>query len=275
MQNTKFQYVLIGILLSTILLSSCKKSVVQSSWNDGQIHIDVLYSDWQSNILFNEKHNVGFGVANDSSRLYICLVASDQQLMRQIMSRGFDCTIDVPGSKRRIFGIKYPTGIKNVEFAQTGRGQRGRMKPEPGEGPNIRLEDLQTEFILLGPGKEDQRIIPLQNDYGVALKTGRSYRQFVYEIQIPFGLINEYLISDRSKLKSELTVVFKTAQIDLTEMRSGAGRTGGRSGGHPGGMSGGGMGGQRGSGRIGSSGMQRPALENFEFRAKVLLASPE
>lgn len=275
MQNTKFQYLLIGILLSAISLSSCKKSVVQSSWNDGQIHIDGLYSDWQSNIMFNEKHNVGFGVANDSSRLYICLVASDQQLIHQIMSRGFECNIDIPGSKRRIFGIKYPTGIENVEFAQMGRGQRGRMKPEPGEGTNIRLEDLQTEFILLGPGKEDQRIIPLQNDYGVVLKTSRSYHQFVYEIQIPFSLINEYLIVDESKLKSELTVVFKTAQIYPTEMRSGAGRTDRRPGRRSGGISSGGMGGQRGGGRMGSPDMQRPASEKFEFRAKVLLASPE
>ncbi|HCL00567.1 MAG TPA: hypothetical protein DHW42_10755 [Candidatus Marinimicrobia bacterium] len=275
MQKTKFQYVLIGILLSTILLSSCKKSVVQSSWNNGQIHIDGLYSDWQSNIMFNEKDNVGFGVANDSSRLYICLVASDRQLMRQVMNRGLECNIDVPGSKRRIFGIKYPTGIENVASAQMSRGQRGRMKPESGEDTNIRLEDLQTEFILLGPEKEEQQIIPLQNDYGIGIKTGRSYRQFVYEIQIPFRLINEYLIVDESKLKSELTVVFKTAEIDLSEMRSGAGRTGGRAGGHPGGMSGGGTGGQRGGGRTGSPGMQRPTLEKFEFRTKVLLASPE
>jgi len=270
MYNFKFQHLLFGALSITILLSGCKQKTMQSNWNDGNIFIDGRYSDWQPGLMFNEKSNIGIGLANDSSNLYICLTSSDQQLMRQVAFRGFILDIDIPGAKRRQFGINYPTGVSDLEFSQFGRNQQSKRTPGFDQDTQLRFDDIHTEFILMGPGKEDRQIVPLENDYGVEIKISRTRRQLVYEIKIPFTLMEDYWQTDKFNLQSDLTVTFKTAEIDIAAMRSRA-----DTGGMQGGMTGGGRGGQRGGGRSSGQGGQKPSLESFEFRTKVLLASPE
>ena len=276
MYKFKFQHLLFGALSITILFSGCKQNVLQSKWNEGKIFIDGRYSDWQPGLTFNEKSNIGIGFANDSSNLYICLTSSDQQLMRQVVFRGFILGIDIPGAKRRQFGINYPTGVS--EFSQFGRNQQSKRTPEFDQDTRLRFDDIHTEFILLGPGKEDRQIVPLKNNYGVEIKISRTRRQLVYEIKIPFTLMEDFWQTEKFNLQSDLIVTFKTAELDIAAMRSRA-DMGGMPGGRPGGMTGGGRGGQRGGmrggGRPGGQGMQRPLIESFEFRTKVVLASPE
>ena len=274
MYNFKFQHLLFGALSITILLSGCKQKTMQSNWNDGNIFIDGRYSDWQPGLMFNEKSNIGIGLANDSSNLYICLTSSDQQLMRQVVFRGFILDIDIPGAKRRQFGINYPTGISDLEFSQFGRNQQSKRTPGFDQDARLRFDDIHTEFILIGPGKEDRQIVPLKNDYGVEIKVSRTRRQLVYETKIPFTLMENHWQTDKFNLQSDLIVTFKTAELDIAAMRSRT-DTGGMPDGRTGGMAGGGRGAQRGGGRSGGQGMQRPLVENFEFRTRVTLASPE
>ena len=278
MYKFKFQHLLFGALSIIILLSGCKQNVMQSNWDDGKIFIDGRYSDWQPGLTFNKKSNIGIGFANDSSNLYICLTSSDQQLMRQVVFRGFILDIDIPGAKRRQFGINYPTGKSNLDFSQFGRNQQNKGMSGFNQDTRLRFDDIHTEFILLGPGKEDRQIVPLRNDYGVEIKISRTRRQLVYEVKIPFTLMEDYWQTDKFNLQSDLIVTFKTVELDIADMRS---RTdmGGMPGGRPGGMTGGGRGGQRGGrrggDRSGGQGMQRPLIESFEFRIKVILASSE
>ncbi|MBL7067418.1 MAG: hypothetical protein ISS29_06115 [Candidatus Marinimicrobia bacterium] len=274
MYKFKFQHLLFGALSITILFSGCKQNVLQSKWNEGKIFIDGRYSDWQPGLTFNEKSNIGIGFGNDSSNLYICLTSSDQQLMRQVMGRGFILGIDIPGAKRRQFGINYPTGVSDLDFSQFGRNQQSKSMSGFDQDTRLRFDDIHTEFILMGPGKEDRQILPLENDYGVEIKISRTRRQLVYETKIPFTLMKDYWQTDKFNLQSDLIVIFKTAELDIAAMRSRA-DTGGMPGGRSGGMTGGGRGGQRGGGRPGGQGMQRPLLESFEFRTKVILANPE
>ncbi len=278
MYKFKFQYLLFGALSIITLLSGCKRNVMQSNWNDGNIFIDGCYSDWQPGLTFNEKSNIGIGFANDSSNLYICLTSSDQQLMRQVVFRGFIFDIDIPGAKRRQFGINYPTGVSDLEFYQFGRNRRNNMTPGFDQDTRLRFDDIHTEFILMGPGKEDRQIIPLENDYGVEIKISRTRRQLVYEVKIPFMLMKDYWQTDKFNLQSDLIVTFKTTELDIAAMRSRA-DMGGMPGGRPGGMTGGGRSGQRGGirggGHPGGQGMQRPSVESFEFRTKVILARHE
>jgi hypothetical protein len=278
MYKFKFQHILFGALSITILLSGCKQNVMQSNWKDGNIFIDGRYSDWQPGLTFNEKSNIGIGFANDSSNLYICLTSSDQQLMRQVVFRGFILDIDIPGAKRRQFGINYPTGNNDLDFSQFGRNQQSKRMPGFNQDTRLRFDDIHTEFILIGPGKDERQIVPLENDYGIEIKISRTRRQIVYEIKIPFSLMEDYWETDKFNLQSDLIVTFKTAELDISAIRS---RTdmGGMPGGRPGGMTGGGRGGQRGGMRGGDrpsgQGTQRPSIESFEFRTKVTLASPE
>jgi len=292
MQKVKTPYLIGSLLATMILLSGCKETVLQSNWTDQPIIIDGYYDDWQSKLIFNQKKKIGFGIANDSTDLYLCLTSMDQNLARQIMMRGFILTVGLPGAKQRILGVKFPTGMNPellMQFQQM-RGETGQM-PRGGPGRGFEpdrdfgnpFEEIYTEFLLLGPGKDEQRFMPLDNDLGIHVNIGRSKRSFVYEIQIPFTVISQYLKNDPAFIPAEIVLRFKTAELDRSAMRpdrdgmgerpdGGMGETGGRRGGTGGGMGGPG-GGMGGPGEMGAPGEM--SSSSFEFKTKVVLARPE
>ena len=112
------------------------------------------------------------------------------------------------------------------------------------------LNDLQTELMLLGPGKGQETIVPLENDLGLEVKVGRDRQQLVYEVKIPFDLISEYIQIEQISTTKPLKVNFSTIKV---EMPSG-GPGGEGMGGPGGGGSGGGMGGPGGEGMGGPGG---------------------
>jgi len=240
--NKKNIFTLLFMVLPALILTSCQENTINSVWNN-QIKIDGFYSDWESNLHYSEKSKAGLGAANDSSYLYLCLVSADQQLQRRLLFRGFQCKVDVPGSKRNVLEIIYPTGMKNRERSmRTDMPLQGEFRPNRSRESHLSIEDLQTEFRLLGPRKDDQRIVPLENNLGIEIKFGRSKRQFVYELRLPFSIIDEYLFNNKSQQYSELTITFDLPELESKNMpmHHGEGRRGGmegtRSG--PGGMDG-------------------------------------
>lgn len=255
-------------LMFLLLLMGCNKDTVQSVWNNRQLQVDGLYADWGGDLRYNEKSNIGFGVANDSTDLYLCLMSNDQQIIRQVMARGLELEVDIPKVKRHTFKIKYPVGIAgmNMSAARSGRKTGGSRDLLPA------IENMQTEFRLFGPGREDERIIPLRNNLGIDISVGRSQRKLVYEIKLPLRVIKEYFGIDQSVAITAMKIQFKMP--DLSSGGNISGSMGGRKGG--GGLSGGGGGG-RGSGMgTAPGGMRRPAAvsDSFKFKIPVLLANP-
>lgn len=289
MQNQKTTCLIWVALWITAFLANCNETEIQSIWHNGQIRIDAKSKDWQSNLTWNEKNKLGLGIANDSTDLYVCLTTSDRGLHRQIMMRGFILNVDQKGSKNHNFGIKFPTGISNQGF-QPVEGSferpndfRGRQNPEN----DIMgwMDDIQTELILLGPGKEDEEIIPIENNLGLNVKIGREREQLVYEIKIPFSLISEQLKIDKVVMTNALAVNFKTGEFKLPGGRP-EGMHGDRSpdelgerpdrppsGGGMGGPGGGGMGGPGGGGMGGVPGGQMSSQQSFNYIIKVILAT--
>ena len=267
MKQKSMIYISAMIMVSFILIG-CNKGSVQSIWNDQQLKIDGFYADWGTNLLYNEKSNLGFAVANDSNCIYLCLVSADQQVIRQVMMRGLELKIDVPKMKGHTFKIKYPVGMEGMDMSmmrsmRSGGKMGGFDQDWMGEtgGPDMTppMEEMQTEFHLYGPGRDDKRIIPMQNNMGIDINVGRSQRQLVYEIKIPIQLIKDYFEIDQSIAIAEMVLNFKMPEMKMADMPSRGGM---------GGPSGGGMGGHPGR----PDGMNSNS-DNFKFSVRASLAA--
>jgi len=272
------------VVLFSFILIGCNKDSLQATWNDQQLKIDGFYADWGPRLLYNEKSNIGFSVANDSTDLYVCLVSADQQLIREVMMRGLEYGIDAPKAKG-IIKIKYPIGMgaKNMPGmsgmrpggfgGEMGQPQRGQRTGKNSSKTLDRLEtqdqmpkiaDIQTEFHIYGPKKDDKRIIPMRNNLGIDIKVGQSERQLVYELKIPFKIIRSYLQISPNVSLSQLDLKFKLPDNQQSAMPA---REGGEMSGPPGG---GGMGGPPGSGEMNNSSSQ-----DFKFNIRALLADSQ
>ena len=277
------------VVMVTILfgLYNCNDNQVQSKWNRRAIEIDGLYADWGSDILYNGKKGIGFGVANDSTNLYLCLVSADQELIHLVMRRGLEIKINAPKSRGRIFKIDYPLGmghgIRN-EMRETHHGRKAgsrdhfrrndrsseRMFNQQGDDIPA-LSDIQTEFYLYGPKKDEKRIIPLRNNLGIDINVGRSMRNLVYEAKVPYKVINEYLKLGESEMLTKLDLKFQIPDQQQTRPPGGMRTPGGGMGGSPRGGMDNGSGNydgprQRDLGDMNTSG------QDFSFHVNVLLA---
>ena len=286
---------LILLLILTLLLTGCNKEAKECVWNNQNLNIDGFYADWGQNLFYNEKSNIGFGAARDSGSVYLCLVSADKEIIRQVMMRGLELSVNIPKTKKHMFTIKYPLGMEGVDMSvmrnmRSGRNTDGGARRRDISGLSDKMpppKEIQTEFYLYGPGKDDRRIIPIKNTLGIDVCVGHTERQMIYEIQVPLRLIKEYFDMDSSVIISEMDLKFKMPEMEMPEMPSqdgmdgspggmGGGRGGrgaGMSGGGGGGM-GGGPGGGMGGPPGGSDGMNSIS-KNFTFKVRISLANPE
>jgi hypothetical protein len=260
-----------------MLFVQCSETSVNSVWNENQIQVDGVFSDWQSRLVRDEKSNVIIGVANDSENVYLCLTTSDQSLVRQVMRGGMIINLNLKAAKGRQFGIKFPMEMEMMPFRDGRERGSGRMDRSADEQNRFQtFRDTQTELILLGPGKGEMQIVPLMNSYNLKAALGQSQRQFVYELQIPFKLIGSQLGVKPPQPGLALEVTFETGKVEFAHDFNGGHRgnfEGGETpaGGMPGGP--GGHGGGRGSGEMpGGRSLDKQAL-NYQIR--VTLTGPQ
>jgi hypothetical protein len=260
-----------------VLFVQCQETAVNSVWNENQIQIDGVFSDWQSRLIRDEKSGAIFGISNDSDNLYLCLTTSDRATVRQIMRGGLIIALHIKAARGKQFGIKFPTAIEGMPFEGGWERGSGRMDRSDDEQNRFRMfRDTQTELVLLGPGKGEMQIVPLMNPYGLKVALGQAQRQFVYELQIPFELMSSHLGIKPPQPSAVIGVTFKTGKMEFArDFRGGPPDDfeGGESpvGGLPGrGRMGGGPG---GSGEI--PGRQFSDMQVFEYHLKVTLAGPK
>ncbi|MCD6205596.1 MAG: hypothetical protein J7L22_08035 [Candidatus Marinimicrobia bacterium] len=285
------------LLLTVFGLNSCKKAVIQSVHKDQELTIDGYYNDWGSAIIYYDKKDFGLGIQNDSEFVYICLVSADQQIIRSVMRQGFEIQIDIPRSKG-FMKLEYPIGMvrmnrppmeqrgarSGVSNTEMGRQRIGNIGKSNNEWQNMKSSDetvyfnnIQTEFRLYGPDKQELRIIPMINTIGIEINASCSRRQFVYELKVPFKIICDYLKADQNKMSTEIDLKFRLPDLEITtHARPMDGYAGGRgTDGPPGGAGGMGISSRGRSmgappGR-GPEGNNNESTSKFKFDVKVCL----
>jgi len=142
-----YQFLIIAVFICGSL-SGCKLPELYSDWRDRDIVIDGKYSDWpDTQTYYIEKENVIINLTNNKEYLYLCLITMNRELEIKIMESGFVVWFDQDGGMKRVFGIAFPVGLKNM----------GMSLNEEKRSMESDWEDQQDIGGLIDRDKERQR----------------------------------------------------------------------------------------------------------------------
>ncbi|MFC2164656.1 hypothetical protein ACFLT2_06650 [Acidobacteriota bacterium] len=291
------QVVLLLMTFGLIFLSAaCGEAELSSFWKDRDIVIDGKSGDWLDALYYFEEDDVSVGFFNDSEYLYICLLAEDYSIQRQVVMQGFTLWLDATGGKEKTFGIKFPLGMVAMgrdrmptEMSDE-RPDRERMEELQRERPDPEMirkafEQTLDELEILGPGKDERKRIKIEGAEGLEIRVRNETGLLTYELKVPLQSLGENSYAIGATPGALIGVGLEVPKPDMDEMRDmmngrgggmtpGGGQPGGRppGGGQPGGMGGGKGGGRGGKGRGGGSRPRMP--DGLKIWAKLQLASP-
>lgn len=255
------------LLIPAVLFAwACKgQPELISRWPSEAIVIDGHEGDWQDHMVFLEDHEVGVGIANDSTHLYICLSTSSHQIQRQIRLAGFVVWLDAEGGKAKTFGIRFPVGLAG----ETPPGFGGAPIGDAGAQPRPAQDRGVVEII--GPEKDTVRRMRVEALTGIELQLTSALGEMVYEIKVPLRPTDSWPYAIGSEPGVEIGVGFDVQEPNRGARLAARPGMGGRPGGIGGGIDGGPRGGRPGG--FGPGGLNRP--EPFELWTRVQLAPQE
>lgn len=256
------------VFISVFLIAACSSgTVIQNNWRSYEITVDGNFQDWKNNLKLLPDQKISLGFTNDDKFFYMCLVTEDRMKVMQMTRAGF-ITWFIPSSgSENTFGIKYPLPNKNIpreQMQSMGREmfQQGGMD----KIVNMMLEK-QNEMQILNSDKYSLSLLPVENKDGIKAKLGYIEGKFVYELQVPLAVHDDYAFQIASLPGDKIQIKFETEQ---GESAAGRGSGGGMMPGGGGGQMGGGMGGMRQGG--GGGNMQRfqmPEPLNYSVDLKL------
>jgi len=265
----------LSIIILLFSQVSCSAFEIDSLWREKEILIDGNSSDWLGALVYLEDNGVSVGIQNDEHDLYICLLAESSFLRSQVMRRGFTLWFDPAGGKDKTFGIKFPIGMPVPETRPQARNESvDRIERDQ---KLERMASLNDKLEILGPGKADQRRIPLNKVKGIEVFIEAASGLLVYELKVPLKQSEDYPYAIKASAGDKIGVGFEMPKLDREALRGERpGGVGVRSGGGvSGGMGGkGGMrgGGGRSGGRGGMSRSSPEAGKGLKIWVKTLLA---
>jgi hypothetical protein len=174
----------VSALISAIAYASTPERA--SAWRDRDIRIDGSDEEWRGQELPVRKEHFSLGIMNDGEWLYICLPTKDVGTKAQINSAGLVVWVDPEGGKKRRFGIHFPVpnppqpgGMRRPPT----RGVEGQPA-HPAEG-DPQVVPGQDVVGVLGPGKNDAKLIPLNEAGGIEARVGVHGDLAVFEAKLP------------------------------------------------------------------------------------------
>ena len=228
---------------------------LDSNWSDREIVVDGKNDDWLGTMLYFEDENISVGLRNDESFFYMCMIAEDPIIRAQVMQQGFTVWFDPDGRNEKTFGIKFPIGMQamGVPGKMNPRGTREREQSEPDpERMERALGRLLAELEILGPGKDKQMRLKVEEAKGIDIVLDTSGEMLVYELKVPLMHNEQNPYAVGAEAGDLIGIGLEIPKLDRSAMRNKMGGTrpggtgmpgGGRMGGRDGGM---GMRGARG-----------------------------
>lgn len=248
-------------------MGGCNRTAeLSSTWNDHEIVIDGLATEWGSRFFYLEDAHVSLGIRNDQDFLYVCLVSSERQFRRQMMDLGLTVWFEPEDGKK--LGIHYPIGFRGHGTSAPFNREHPRSPEDTEQGVEESLENLE----LLGPGKEDRQLFPALEVPGIRVSVGGSQGSSVYELRVPLRRSSDHPYAVGAGAGSTVTLGIETGKSEPKIRQGGmnGGETGRRGRGHRGGGPPGGEGREEGRSGRGTARGDRP--KPLDFWAKVQLS---
>jgi hypothetical protein len=294
--GTKYVVLVLMVFGLTLISVACGETELNSFWLDRDIVVDGKSDDWLDALYYFEDDGVSVGFFNDSEYLFICLLAEDYSIQRQVVMQGFTFWLDPTGGKKKTFGIKFPLGMmamRGERMPPEGGGERPdrwHLEGMQGERPDPDLmreafERTLDELEILGPGEDDRKRILVEKAEGLEIRVRNETGLLTYELQVPLQSLGEGSYAVGTTAGALIGIGLEVPKPDMDEMRDmmkGRGRGGmppggGQPGGQPpGGGRTGGMTGSRGGGRggMGMRGGRGPQIpDGLKIWAKLQLAA--
>ena len=99
------------IFLSIIIQCGCGAYELNSNWvGEINVTVDGNYDEWLGHLYYFEDEKMSLGLMNAEAHFYICMVTEDRFVRPQMMGQGFAVWFDPEGGKKKVFGIRFPTG---------------------------------------------------------------------------------------------------------------------------------------------------------------------
>ncbi len=178
-----------------------------SAWRDRDVTIDGSDEEWRGQELPVEKQRFSLGIMNDGEWIYLCLPTKDAAVKNQIGSAGLVVWVDPEGGKKRRFGVHFP-----VPNPPRSPGMRRPMPQPPGAGQG---EEIPGQHMLgiLGPGKNDARLVRPDEAGGIEAQVGVHDDLTVYELKIPLARSAEHPYAPNVQPGQTARVEIETAPL--------------------------------------------------------------
>ena len=212
---------LAGIIMLTVpTLVGCGSVEVSSTWRDREVSIDGVDAEWQRAVMYVQDKNVAIGLLNDEEYLYICLSTVDSWRIRQMMGSGLTLWFDPDGGKDKTFGINFPLGM---QLSQPDMDREKMHMPREQMPDQERLKEMveesAKEMVILGPGKDEHRRMPVHGSQHIQVKVGYSGGKLVYELRVPLFLDEQHPDAIGLGESQFVGVGFETAEVDREMIR--------------------------------------------------------
>lgn len=218
---------------------------LDSNWRDREITIDGKNSEWIGAMWYFEDENISVGLRNDDRFFYMCMIAEAPLIRTQVMRQGFTVWFDPAGGNKKTFGIKFPIGMQEMGVQRGMDPNRAREReqsePDP-ERMERALARLTAELEILGPGKDEQTRLKVEETKGIDIVLDTSGEMLVYELKVPLLRDEQHPYAVGVEAGDLIGVGLEIPKLDMSAVRKKMGGTGMPGGGRIGGGRGGGMG---------------------------------
>ena len=191
---------ILWLMMMLIPFLSCGTYELESGRRDREIVIDGKTPDWHGQLLYDEEDQISLGLMNDDTDLYICVLIEHPMLQRQVMTQGLTLWFDREGGTQKIFGIRYPLGMRPSTEREGGemtesQGRPRSVSPSEMRNPTQENADLgraQERFKqsggyleLLFPKQDEKRRMPSDEAGGIRAVAEASSGMLVCEFKVP------------------------------------------------------------------------------------------
>ena len=278
MRNLGRVFVVTVVALACAAPGHAKSLNLKSAWALAPVKVDGTGQGWSANFAPVGDPPILVSLQNDAQYLYLCVRTSDPKVKAQVGFEGLTVWAEVPGTDAGGMGVRFPMRGRKQGGEPPRRWAEGESPKEP---PLNAINEVSTEFELLGPTREDGLAVARDPDEPVQVAVGDDSGVLVYQVRLPLQPSDEHPVALGARAGTPVTLVLDTAPPKRQE-RPGAeegGPEGGppRGGGEgPGGYGpGGGMGGPPGGGmggHHGGEGSRGEGFKSFKVNLVVTLA---
>jgi hypothetical protein len=174
------RYAAPAVFLLFLGIPGCGGQELPAGWAESGLTVDGKLDDWGSTLSYFEERQVTLGVRNDDRYLYVCVNSTNSALLMRALVQGLEVWIDPRGGTARSFGIRYPLGVREMDFDIGHEGRRFDPRDLARKyegGPNeLRVFTSPGESHLAKPGEG-----------GIQVAMGRPEKDLSCELRFPLS----------------------------------------------------------------------------------------